>query len=916
MALTMDAFETYFRNEVLPQHNNKEFFSRWLDNLRDLETQLLVSPEGGFPVEGRRNVWTDNTEEWHSIRWPKNAMAEPYWRDRQLGFLLEKHWLGIGTTWWNWVKRESVGCGFDFDEVTSHAPGTGVSDEQLEEVKNRACELDYVEVLRSTGGKGLHLYLWFDESNRPKTQNHSEHAAIARAMLGKLSTDASFDFGSHLDVCGGNLWVAHQKMFGGDGFECVKKVERYLTIDDVPPNWKDHLAVIGGKSAKVRVVGVNDTGEEIDDQDPLTELTTSHPTVTLDDVHKKIISDLEMTGVTCVWVPDHNLVQTHTCGLQTVYQQWQDEGHPMRGFFKTMSPGTDTGKPNCFMIPKKDGAFLVFRFGQGTIEHDLWNQDRAGWTWTNYNRQPNLSEASVALGGAELENNKGFRFEGVEKAQAAVAALGSKLNLPAGNIYAERAATLRKNKDGRLVVEVERRDSDTGFDGWDGQKRGKWIKVYNIMVDTQDEEDDYTRFDTLVRSCRSPSNADAGWRIRVKGEGGTWIKHPRENVASVLSLVSQESVPLAKVMGSAILNQWLLVCKPFHEEFPGGRQWNLGAPQLLYKPAQFDDGEQPVHPHWDKVMSHCGEDLDPVIRETTWCRNWGIFNGRDYLTAWVSCLMREPFDPLPYLFMYGPQNSGKSIFHEAISLLVTGGVVKADRALTNSSDFNGELANAVLGVIDEVNIANAGPGVYNKIKEWTTSQYISIHAKYQQVYQQRNCLHFVQTANYRDSCPIFPGDTRITAMYVGPLMEEIPKPTLIRALVDEAPHFMATLMNLTLPTSDTRLRLPILDTAGKEQAAESNKNPLEEFIEESCFEVPGEKVAFKDFFSKFCESLSAFELASWNKRKVRQNVPDKFPVGISTGGQLYIGNMSATPIDVPPETPKYVSRGRLIKLEE
>lgn len=913
MAKIMDAFETYFRNEVLPKHNNPEFFGKWLDNLRNLETQLLVSPEGGYPVEGKRNVWTDGSEEWHNLRWPKNAMAEPYWRDRELGFLLEKHWLGVGTTWWDWVNRESVGCGFDFDEITSHAPGTGVSDEQLEEIRERACQLDYVEVLRSTGGKGLHLYIWFAREDRPKTQNHNEHAAIARAMLGKLSTDAAFDFGSHLDVCGGNMWVAHKKMFGTEGLQCVKKATVPLSNKDIPPNWRDHLEVIGGRTTKVRVIGVDDTGTEVDDQDPLSELTTAHPKVPLDDIHKKIIADIEMTGSTCVWVPDHNLLQTHTCALKQVYDQWKEQGHAMRGFFDTYSPGTDTGKPNCFMIPKKNGAFIVFRFGKGTVEHDLWNQDRQGWTWCNYNRAPDLSEAAIALGGAELENDKGFNFVSIEDAKSAVEALGSKLTLPGGNTYDDRSATLRKNKDGRLIVEIDRRNNDVGFDGWNGQKKNKWIKVFNIIVDNKNEEDDYTRFDTLVRSCCTPSNADAGWRIRVVG--GDWIKHARENVSSVLSYAAPPGIPIPKIMGKTILNRWIMVCKPFHEEYPGNRQWNLGAPQLVYKPAQLEDDDQAYHPHWDKVLDHCGEDLDAVVRESSWCRNWGIFSGRDYLLAWISCLIREPFEPLPYLFMYGPQNSGKSIFHEAISLLVTGGVVKADRALTNSSDFNGELANAVLGVIDEVNIANAGPSVYNKIKEWTTSQYISIHAKYQQVYQQRNCLHFVQTSNYRDSCPIFPGDTRITAMYVGPLLEEIPKPILVRALEEEAPHFMASLMGLSLPTSDTRLRLPVLDTAGKEQAAESNKNPLEEFISESCHYVAGEKVLFKDFFNKFSESLSAFEKASWTKRKVRQNIPDTFPVGLSTGGQLHIGNISFTAKDVPPDTPKFIAKGRCISLE-
>lgn len=913
MASILEAFEMYFRNEVLPKHNNPKFFERWLDNLDSLETQLLVSPEGGYPVEGKRNVWENGGETWYHIRWPKNAMNEPFWKDRPLDFLLENHWLGVGSTWWGWKARESVGCGFDFDDITSHAAGVGVSDLQLEEIRRRACELDYVEVLRSTGGKGLHVYVWFEGGRRPKTLNHTEHAAVARAILGKLSTDAEFDFGSHLDVCGSNMWVGHQKMFGTPGFECVKEASYMLGESDLPPNWRDHLEVIVGKSSKIRVVGVNDYGDEVDDQDPLTELTTAHPKVPLDEDHKKIISDLEMTGYSCVWVPDHNLLQTHTRALKVVYDQREEQGESLRGFFNTNSPGTDQSKPNVFLIPKKGGSFMAFRFGQGTVEHDLWSQDRQGWTWCHYNRSPVLSEAATALGGAELENNKGYRFNSVEDAKAAVEALGSKLTLPESNNYTERNATLRKNKDGRLVVELERRDTDAGFDGWDGQKKNKWIKVFNIMVDASSEEDDYTRFDTLVRSCRTPSDVDCGWRICVRG--GSWIRHPRENVSNVLNLYAPPDIPPAKIMGQSIINQWRMVCKPFHEEYPGGRQWNLGAPQLIYTPARFDDDEQPHHPHWDRVLDHCGEDLDGVVQETTWCRNWGIFNGRDYLTAWISCLIREPFEPLPYLFMYGPQESGKSIFHEAINLLMTAGVVKADRALTSSSDFNGELANAVLGVVDEVNIANAGPAVYNKIKEWTTAQYLSIRPMYQQVYQQRNCLHFVQTANYRDNCPIFPGDTRITAMYVGPLLEEIPKPILIRALEEEGSHFMATLMGTTLPASNTRLRLPVLDTAGKEQASEANKNPLEEFIDEICHAVPGEKVLFKDFYVRFVESVSAFEQASWTKRKVRQNVPDQFPVGVNTGGQLYVGNISFSPREIAPGAKKYVAKGRGIILE-
>lgn len=887
MARTFEAFTNYFSNVILPTHPNPEYFTLWLNSLQTLETQLLVTPVGGYPVEGKHNVFTDGSEEWHSIRWPKQAASEPYYTDPELTFLLEKRWQGLGTTWWDWVNRESVAVGFDFDEITQHAPGTGITESQLNEVRECACALDYVDVIRSTGGKGLHLLVFFDEKHRPKTVNHTEHAALARSLLGKISTDAGFDFGSHLDVCGGVLWIAHQKMSTEAGsFQWLKRATTHLTT--VPPNWKDHLDVVGGRTTKVRVVGIGENGGEIDDQDPLAALTSARTRTPLDDVHRAIITDLEQSGGVCVWQPDHHLLQTHTVAVKQVYDKWTEAGHPMHGFFETLSGGSDLSKPNCFMIPSCNGAFQVFRFGQGTPEHALWDQDSQRWTRCFLNKAPTLSEASIALGGIEAEGNKGFIFDSAEKAEQAVKAIGSQLTLPEGNKYSNRPATLKRNKDGRLVVELAKWEGDEGFSDW-LDKKNSWVKIFNINVDISQQEDDYTQFDTVVRSIRTPSNADAGWMIKVNT--GEWIRHPQENVKHVLKLIAPPGTDISNAMGYAIMRQWTMVNLPFHEEYPGGRQWNLGAAQLKYKPATLGD-EKPYHPHWDLVLEHCGEDLDTVIKDLEWCQNWGIFSGKDYLTAWIACMIREPFEPLPYLFMHGPQNSGKSIFHEAISLLVTGGVVKADRALTNQNDFNGELANAVLGVVDEVNISRAGAAVYNKIKEWTTSRYISIHPKRVQVYQQRNCLHFVQMANHRDNCPIFPGDTRITMMYVPPLLQEIPKPALLKALEDEAPHFMATLLGLPMPSSNSRLRLPVLDTTGKTLAAESNKTDLEEFLTDVCYEIPGQRILFKDFYNKFLDTLSPAEQINWPKRRIRQMLPEDFPMGRGNGGNIFIGNLS------------------------
>ena len=68
-----------------------------------------------------------------------------------------------------------------------------------------------MEVRRSTGGNGIHLYVYFDEAGVP-TANHTEHAALGRCILGMMSGQINFDFASQIDCCGGVMWVWHRKM--------------------------------------------------------------------------------------------------------------------------------------------------------------------------------------------------------------------------------------------------------------------------------------------------------------------------------------------------------------------------------------------------------------------------------------------------------------------------------------------------------------------------------------------------------------------------------------------------------------------------------------------------------------------------------------------------------------------------------
>ena len=115
-------------------------------------------------------------------------------------------------------------------------------------------------------------------------------------------------------------------------------------------------------------------------------------------------------------------------------------------------------------------------------------------------------------------------------------------------------------------------------------------------------------------------------------------------------------------MGGAVGKSWQLVSLPFRDEYPGGRQWNQNAAQFKCLPADLGPEDVPHHPYWDMIFEHIGTELTPYLAQLPWAQKAGIKVGADYLKAWVACAFRYPFEPLPYLFLWGAENSGKSIF--------------------------------------------------------------------------------------------------------------------------------------------------------------------------------------------------------------------------------------------------------------
>jgi hypothetical protein len=278
---------------------------------------------------------------------------------------------------------------------------------------------------------------------------------------------------------------------------------------------------------------------------------------------------------------------------------------------------------------------------------------------------------------------------------------------------------------------------------------------------------------------------------------------------------------------------WKIVNKPFQPEYPGDREWNRNAAQFRFVPSTEDTL---TYPTWSKIMNHVGRGLDEAVLSDPWCKANGLKTGADYLKCWIASLFQEPTEPLPYLFFYShQQNTGKSMFHEALKLLLTRGYQRANAALTNPTGFNAELEGVILCIVEEIDLRKNAQA-YNRIKDWVTSLDFLVHPKNKTPYLMPNTSHWIQCSNNHQACPIFPGDSRIVMAYVEPLnlTEMIPKKEIAIRLEKEAPDFLAEVLRVDVPRSNDRLNIPVIMTEDKRMVERTNQSLLDDFIEETC----------------------------------------------------------------------------------
>ncbi len=891
----------------------------------EMEVQVLAAKDNGEMIQepgfqGKEwRAWSDGFQMWKSFRIPYKANSEPEYEDKPISFSLEHHAEGIGMTGWNWKKRFSQWVAYDFDAIIGHSDrhAKKLTDKELEEVTEQLKRIPFTTLRLSTSGKGLHLYVFLD--NVP-TANHTEHAALARSVLSMMSGLVGFDFTTRVDICGGNMWVWHRKMYEyvnvtkdgttlGPRNNGLKLIKQGTVLRDIPANWRDHTPVIA-RTAKATVpqfvAEIN-----ADDPDKLFEQLSGQRTrVPLDQDHRKLIDWLSTNNARWWWDNDKWMLVTHTIHLKDAH-----EALKLKGKFDTLATGTERGADhNCFAFPLRGGSWAVRRFSLGVRESDTWEQDGQNWTRCFYNREIDLPIAARMFDGVEHEKG-GFLFREAESAVKCLCELGVRFDQLPPYVMG-RSTTIKPVKgEDKVIVSIaaeEKSDDASKMKGWYLEKKF-WKRLFKIDLPKTPSGESAENFDDLIRHICTEEGEDAGWIFRREG---VWCEEPLDHLKIVLRSMDQDPKGIDQILGNSIVNAWKIVNKPFQPEYPGNREWNRDAARFIVAPAQ--DLENLSYPTWQKVLENCGRGLDDAIKDHQWCKDNGVSCGADYLKLWIACMFKYPDRPTPYLGFWGEQDSGKSTFHEMLTLLFDGGVVGADTALTSDNNFNGELLSAILCIVEEVSM-KANSKAYRRIKDWVTSPYIMIHPKHGTPFRTKNYTHWIQTSNEQEDCPVFPGDTRITLIYVGKLPKErmIPKDQLRVLLQKEAPDFLASILAMEIPKSDSRLALPIIETEDKKQLEARNMSFLEQFIASECKEVDGHHIPCDEFVERFLawlQEVDQIERQRWTKNRIGRELPARIPrARIGNGNITGYGNLSFDKNAVPSR--KLVKKGEYLRSE-
>jgi hypothetical protein len=745
--------------------SNADLIDRILVEYPNIELQANVRTDRGVPngkgrLDGDVKFWNDH--------YPKDAKDCPKWnKPPTWRYPLDEYVQEVGTT--GFSRSGNQQWGYDLDAVFGH--GKGLSDHRLKQIQAAVEPLDYVEIRRSTRGKGIHLYI----RGKIDLANHTEHAAVGRALLGKLCLGAGLDFAHDVDVCGGNMWfVSRRATAENQGFELLKPATRTLSTEEIPANWRDHLDVVNRKRARVA----------LSNDDQAAELAT---TTVADQTHKRILAELQQTGYALLYVPDYACWHCHTKALEIVHKKLG-----LKGYYETVSDGSDPATPNCYIFLRPDGMLYVVRFNCHT-EHSSWARTENGDAACLYNRPVDLKTACTIVSG--VWTGAGCTCHTLAQAAQLAALFG--FDLP--QLQNERPITFKHMDSHTICAETAQIKGETIL-GW-GLGFRKLVVTFDVEPNPEDEHD----YDVVGRHVVTVEKENAGWLMRTDDK--EWIFDAKDTVIDrVCDYFDIPSRQRSNVAGRIASRPYRLVSEPYQPEFLPDRQWNKFGAQLAVAPTYGG-----IHPHYDRILRHVGAGLDKVVKENAWCQQWGITTGYQFLLLWCALLVRRPKQHLPMLYLYSyERDNGKSAFYKALGLLFAKGFV-AGVSLLNER-FNKMMAGAVLVYLDEEKIS---PEQGQKVKVYIDADNIPLRMMRTDAFMFPNVSHWIATYNFDDGVPVEDGDERVIMLEVPVLYDEdkIPwREVMLPALESERSDFLGTLMTTNLPTSNFRLYLPILET--------------------------------------------------------------------------------------------------------
>ena len=205
---------------IRPNHPYPDLLDRWSIHL-DTQVETIGKKQKGSNLkeDSSGNVW-------HDVRIPEKF--GPY----ALDFDLLAKATRIGASGWNYHTFQSEWVGIDIDGK-DHGP-KGNTREILDQIVHKASPLSYVEVRRSTGGSGLHLYTRLEGF---PSYTREDHAKLAQLVVAKMEADMGFPLSDHLDCVGSIMWLWARDLKEGSLAPISESTET-LTPEDLP-EWSE-----------------------------------------------------------------------------------------------------------------------------------------------------------------------------------------------------------------------------------------------------------------------------------------------------------------------------------------------------------------------------------------------------------------------------------------------------------------------------------------------------------------------------------------------------------------------------------------------------------------------------------------------------------------------------------------------------